>query len=83
MITVMKQVKLGKYQHYRHNDLYEVLGEVIHTETLEKMVLYKQLHDNNPKYPRGTLYVRPKKMFLEKVEVNGQKVPRFKFVGEQ
>jgi hypothetical protein len=76
----MNKVKLGRYRHYRHNDLYEVLGEVIASETLEEMVLYKQLHDNNPKYPKGTMYVRPKKMFLEDVEVDGQKVSRFKLV---
>lgn len=76
----MKKVKLGKYRHYKHGDLYEVLGEVIASETLEEMVLYKQLHDNNPKFPKGTRYVRPKAMFLEEVEVNGKKVPRFKYL---
>lgn len=77
----MGKVKLGKYQHYRHGDFYEVLGEVISTETLEEMVLYKQLHNNNPDFPKGSLWVRPKSMFLEKVEVDGKLIPRFKYLG--
>ncbi|MFZ2201803.1 MAG: DUF1653 domain-containing protein [Microgenomates group bacterium] len=28
------------------------------------------------------LWVRPLKTFLEKVEINGKKVPRFKYIGE-
>ena len=80
----MKKVKLGIYQHYSGTEnLYKVVGEGRFSETLEEVVLYEQLHDNNPKFPKGTLWVRPKKMFLEKVEVNGKKVPRFKYLGDK
>jgi hypothetical protein len=42
------------------------------SETLEKMVVYKAL------YGKKELWVRPLKMFCEKVEIGGKKVPRFK-----
>ena len=71
-------MKLGKYLHYK-NKLYLVLAVAIHSETLEEMVVYISLYDN----PSGQVWVRPKKMFLEKVLVNGKRVPRFKYCGEK
>ncbi len=73
-------MKLGKYLHYK-NYLYEVVGVALHSETLEELVVYKKLQSYG-KYKKGSLWVRPKKMFLEKVKVNGSIVPRFKYVGE-
>jgi len=67
--------KLGKYKHYKGKE-YEVIGVAKHSETLEKMVAYKALYGE-----RG-LWVRPLKMFLEEVEMNGKNVPRFKYVGK-
>ena len=68
-----KKVKLGIYRHYKGNN-YQVLGVAIHSETLEELVIYKAL------YGQGLTWVRPLNMFLEQVEVNGTKFPRFKFV---
>lgn len=65
-------IELGLYEHYK-GGLYEVVGVVNHSETLEKMVLYKHL-DN------GEMWVRPLVMFEEFVEKDGVKVPRFKKV---
>ena len=70
-------MKLGKYKHYKGN-FYLVLGIAKHSETLEELVVYISLYDN----PRSQMWVRPKKMFLEKVIVDGKKVPRFEFVTE-
>ena len=67
------QLKLGKYKHYK-GKTYEVVGIACHSETQEKMVVYKAL------YNEKELWVRPLKMFLEKVENNGQIVQRFKYV---
>lgn len=75
----MDEIKLGKYQNYKGN-FYEVLGVAKHTETKEEFVVYKSLYDS-PEFPLGTLWIRPKEMFLEEVEVDGQKAPRFKFAG--
>lgn len=67
-------LKLGKYRHYKGNE-YEVLGVAKHSETLEDLVVYKKL------YGDGGLWVRPLAMFLEQVEVDGKKVPRFEYIG--
>lgn len=64
---------LGTYRHYKGNK-YEVIGVAKHSETLEEMVVYRAL------YGERELWVRPLKMFNEEVEVNGKKVPRFRFV---
>lgn len=69
----MRKVKLGKYLHFKGGE-YEVLGKARHSETLEEMVVYKHWGETE-------LWVRPKKMFLEEVEVGGKKVPRFKYLG--
>lgn len=68
-------MKLGKYRHYK-GKLYRVIGVAKHSETLEDLVVYECLYDN----PRSKIWVRPMKMFLEDVVVDGEKVPRFEFM---
>ena len=63
----------GLYKHYK-GGLYEIIGEALHTETEETMILYCML--NKPE----RLFVRPKEVFNGKVTVNGKTVPRFKNV---
>lgn len=70
------EVKLGKYQHYK-GGMYKVLGVGKHSETLEDLVVYESLHENET----SKLWVRPAEMFFEEVEINGKKMPRFKYVG--
>ena len=67
------KIKLGKYRHYKGR-LYKVIGVPRHSETLEELVVYE--HDD------GEMWVRPWSMFMEEVEVDGKRVPRFEFVGE-
>jgi hypothetical protein len=66
----------GYYRHYK-NLMYQVLGTVRHSESLEPMTLYKAL------YGEQGLWVRPAAMFNEKVEINGVVQDRFTWVGEQ
>ena len=66
-------VENGIYRHYK-GSLYEVVGVAQHSETDEKLVVYKTL------YGDFGLWVRPLAMFLETVEVWGKTVPRFEFV---
>lgn len=73
-----KKIKIGKYRHFKGGK-YEVLGIAHHSETQEEFVVYKALYDCKP-FGKGSLWIRPKKMFLEKVVVNNKKVPRFKFL---
>jgi len=68
-------LQLGKYHHYKGND-YEVIGIAKHTETDEELVVYRPLDGAS----EASLWVRPLKMFMEEVEVNGKKVPRFEFI---
>jgi hypothetical protein len=68
-------LKTGRYKHYKGND-YQVEGLVTHSETEETMVLYR------PLYGEQALWVRPLKMFLEDVEIEGIKKPRFAYQGE-
>lgn len=72
--TSTNMIKLGKYKHFKGKE-YEVVGVAKHSETMEDLVVYRALYDE------GSLWVRPLKMFLEEVEVNGKKVPRFSFIG--
>jgi hypothetical protein len=74
----MEEVKLGKYQHYK-GKFYEVIGIARHSETLEELVVYRALYESK-EFGKDALWVRPKKMFLENVLINGKEVPRFKFI---
>jgi len=71
-----KSLKRGKYLQYKNLN-YEVIDVVLHSETLEELVLYKPLYDNPVK-----LWVRPISMFTENVIVDGREVLRFKYLGE-
>lgn len=69
------KLRTGIYEHFKGNR-YEVIGVARHSETLEEMVVYKKL------YGDGGMWVRPLAMFLEEIEVDGKKVPRFKLIKE-
>jgi len=69
----MADIHPGRYRHYKGKE-YTVLGVARHSETLEKLVVYRQEYGD-----RG-LWVRPAAMFVETVMVDGTKMPRFVFV---
>ncbi len=69
------ETRPGIYRHYK-NLMYEVLGTVRHSETLEPMTLYRALYGE-----RG-LWVRPAAMFMEDVLIDGIQQPRFTFISE-
>lgn len=60
----------GLYRHYK-GMLYEVVGTVRHSESLEPMTLYRAL------YGEKGLWVRPAAMFNEEVVIDGIRQPRF------
>jgi hypothetical protein len=66
----MNSLRPGIYKHYKGN-LYQVMEVATHSETLEKVVVYR------PLYGERALWVRPLAMFVEEVEINGVMVPRF------
>jgi hypothetical protein len=69
-----KVIVSGIYQHYK-GMLCKVLGIALHSETLEEMVVYQHLDEEK------MIWVRPLKMFLENIEVEGVIKSRFKYVG--
>lgn len=71
-------MQLGKYKHYKGKE-YKVIGIATHSETLEELVVYEALYEIEG---RGcnSLWVRPKKMFEEKIELNGTIVNRFQYL---
>ena len=52
-------------RHFKGN-LYEIMDFAIHTETGEKMVVYKALYEDD--YGERLTFVRPYDMFIEKVD---------------
>ena len=66
----------GYYRHYK-NLLYQVLGTVRHSESLEPLTLYKAL------YGEQGLWVRPAAMFNEMVDIKGVVQLRFTWLGEE
>ncbi|MGW4519641.1 DUF1653 domain-containing protein [Amycolatopsis sp. NPDC004378] len=63
----------GRYVHYKGGE-YEVLGVARHSETEERLVVYRAL------YGEQGLWVRPEVMFGETVETAAGSVPRFRRV---
>ena len=60
----------GLYRHYK-GLMYEVVGTVRHSESLESMTLYRALYGD-----KG-LWVRPAAMFNEEVDIDGVRQARF------
>jgi molecular chaperone GrpE len=68
--------KKGIYQHYKGGK-YRVLNEVKNSESKEDMLVYQDINDETK------IWVRPKLMFLELVDIKGEKKPRFEFLKEE
>ncbi len=75
----MEEIKKGIYKHYK-GKYYLVIGIGKHSETLEDFVIYMSLYDSE-KFGNNALWIRPKKMFLEEINLNGKNIKRFEFVG--
>jgi hypothetical protein len=72
----MGEIKIGRYRHFKGNE-YEVLYLAKHSETLEKMVVYRAL------YGEHGIWVRPASMWNETVERDGLTHVRFSYIGEK
>lgn len=68
-------IKPGKYVHFKGKE-YEVIGIAKHSETLEEMVVYRQL------YGAQEYWVRPVSMWAEEVNRDGYCGPRFRKIEE-
>jgi len=70
-LSMSNLISPGLYIHYKGNE-YQVIGTAKHSETEEDLVIYFPI-----KSPEQ-LWVRPLAMFLEYIELNGEKIQRFK-----
>ena len=67
------EIQTGRYRHYKGKE-YQVIGIAKNSETLEEMIVYKQL------YGDFGLWVRPATMWNENVIVDGEEYKRFEFI---
>lgn len=77
-------LELGIYEHYKSTPqsrrYYQVLGIARHTETEQLLVVYIPLYVT-PEHKGVRLQARPLDMFKEDIVVDGQAMPRFRYVG--
>lgn len=71
----MEEIKLGKYRHFKGME-YEVLYLATHSETGEKLVVYRAL------YGERAVWVRPASMWNETLIRDGKEYKRFTFIEE-
>jgi len=70
----MSDVEVGRlYKHTKSGKLYKVIALAKHSETLDDLVVYEALYEN----PTSQFWVRPIRMFLENIFIDGAQVPRF------
>ena len=72
------EIKPGIYKHSKTGNLHRVHFIAKHSETLEDLVVYEDLCENE----MSKFWVRPVSMWFEVVEINGEKKPRFEWVEE-
>ena len=70
-----REITPGRYRHFKGN-YYQVEGVARHSETDERLVVYR------PLYGEGGLWVRPAAMWNETVTHEGVLQPRFAPVKE-
>ena len=68
-------INIGYYQHYK-GAYYQVIDCARHSETEEWLVIYRAL------YGEFGLWARPLQMFAENVEIAGELIPRFQYLGQ-
>ena len=71
MESLALDIEPGLYEHYKGNK-YEVLYVATHSETMERLVVYKAL------YGDYGIWVRPLEMFKEYLVRDGERIPRFR-----
>ena len=71
------EIKSGLYRHFKGHDV-RVICVAKHTETEEDFVVYEHIGEN----PKSKFWIRPLAMFIEEVDRDGIKQPRFKFIEE-
>ena len=68
--------KKGIYKHYKGN-IYRVIGTAKHSETLEKLVIYRDVSDENK------LWARPADMWDDEIQLEEKRVKRFELIAPE
>jgi len=74
-------MKLWLYKHFKWK-MYEVVWIARHSETTEKMVVYKALYKSDD-YWDNALWVKPKAMFEENVTRDWKTFKRFEYIWDK
>ena len=69
------EIRPGLYRHFKGN-MYRVLYNAKHSETMEDMVVYQAL------YGEKGIWVRPRAMFCEEITRDGKTFKRFEYIDE-
>lgn len=73
----MSKIKLGKYKHFKGHDV-EVIGVAKSSENYnEEFVVYMHPYEGHDQ-----MWIRPLDMFIENIERDNYKGPRFEYIGE-
>ena len=70
-----RQCKLGRYLHYKGNE-YRVTGVARHSETEQWFVIY------HPLKQADCQWIRPLSMFVEMLSIDGQQIPKFRWLSD-
>lgn len=74
-------MKIGIYRHFKWT-IVEVIWVALDSETLEEVVVYN--HPDAIKWKKeNTMWIRPKKMFLETIERDWKTMPRFEYIWDK
>lgn len=65
---------LGTYSHYKHGNLYELIGIAEQEEDGTEVAVYRAEYGNRQ------LYTRPLESFVEMVEKDGKTIQRFTLI---
>lgn len=71
-MTRVSNIATGLYRHYK-GGLYHVFGTGIHSETLEKYVIYQCVSS-------GSTWLRPMEMFMSSLKHENHTVKRFSLI---
>ncbi|TQK03870.1 uncharacterized protein DUF1653 [Herbaspirillum sp. SJZ130] len=67
-LSHFSDIAMTRYRHYK-GGIYEFVGEATLESDLTPMVVYRAAN--------GSLWIRPREVFHETVDVDGKQVPRF------
>lgn len=71
-----KEFRPGVYKHYKGDLYFAFFVGRLSEDRNQEMVVYKS-------FTKGYIWIRSLEMFLEDVDVKGERIPRFTWVGEK